>query len=833
MTLIWDALDSLMAWLCQVIYPLIAYAYKLFYNIGTLRIIKDENLTPIYNRITLILGLVMLFVITFQLIQYVMEPDNFNDKEKGLGKVMYRMIISVILIAFVPNIFDFAFELQSDIMDNNIIQSIILGTKNEYNENWGGQFSASILHEFYRLNPNVSDYECTDSNGMNAESIINLNLNSLATKGNLNTLSYCITDKSRENEAENVIKFDGIIAVLSGALILWMLIIYCLDLGTRVVQLTYLQIIAPIPIIMYMLPKKDGAFEKWVKQCLTTFLDLFLRTAIICFVVLIISTITNSLTDINDNITASGQGDAIFTSLLKVCLVLGVMTFAKKAGDMLKELFPKGNAASGELGISPKRIPEPAKRVAGAGVGLVAGGTVGMARRIARNVKYGKQGKEEKAILNNRLENAKRSYRDAINEANDKTKSMADRNTAQARATAYKKEISDINSQISATNWKYRKSKMVRGTVASTLLGANKGMVAGLTTKGGFGGVSKATQSIIKENKALEEWQENGGTSSVNRVISGLSQRAGLNPTEVYDRRKEKIEKENTALSKYTDNFKKAKDAIEKDIDKGKCDEININARNYRLKQIEVERLTAQAGNLKLTDFKYKDGPDGTERQKAKSQIKSMLEIPQQKLTDEEISKLKIDSSSRIEYRKSAKILEIAERMWADDKVNNKNNTKFSTLKGQERENAISTMLDKLADSAYEEVNYEATVQEYEARAIEATDEAGALKKKATQEIGDALMNGGYKDKATGDVIYKNPEAEQFIAITKNAASDGSTDAEIFSDANLVTFANLDDLSKKASEQQNYNTINLYRMQQSPEYKAAQADKKYNENGKK
>lgn len=832
--MIWDALDSLMAWLCQVIYPLIAYAYKLFYNIGTLRIIKDENLTPIYNRITLILGLVMLFVVTFQLIQYIMEPDNFNDKEKGFGKVMYRMIISVILIAFVPNIFDFAFELQSDIMDNNIIQNIILGTKNEYNENWGGQFSASILHEFYRLNPNVSDYECTDSNGMDAKSIINLNLNSLSTKGNLNTLSYCINDKSRENEAENVIKFDGIIAVLSGALILWMLIMYCLDLGTRVVQLTYLQIIAPIPIIMYMLPKKDGAFEKWVKQCITTFLDLFLRTAIICFAVLIISTITNSLEAINDNISASSQGDAMFTSLLKVCLVLGVMTFAKKAGDMLKELFPKGNAASGELGLSTKnRIPEPAKRIAGAGVGIVAAGTVGMARRIAGNVKYGKQGKEEKAILNNRLENARRSYRDAMNEANDKTKSMADRNAAQTRATAYKKEISDINNKISATNWKYSKSRMVAGTVAGTLSGANKGMVAGLTTKGGFGGVSKATQSVIKENRSLEEWRENGGTSSVNRVISGLSQRAGLNPTEVFDKKKEKIEKENTALSKYTDNFKKAKETIEKDIDKGKCDAININARNYRLKQIEAERLTSQAGNLKLTDFRYKDGPSGIERQNAKSQIKSILEKPQQKLTDEEISRLKVDSSRRIECRKSAKILEIAERMWDNDKVNNKNNTKFSTLKDKERENAISTMLDKLADSVYEEVNYEATVQEYEARAIEATDEAGALKKKATQEIGDAIMNGGYKDRETGDVIYNNPEAEQFIAITKNAASDGSADTEIFSDVNLVTFANLDDLSKKASEQQNYNTVDLYRMQQSPEYKAAQADKKYNESGKK
>ena len=56
--MIWDALDSLMAWLCQVIYPLIAYSYKLFCNIGTLRIIKDENISAIYNRITLILGLI-------------------------------------------------------------------------------------------------------------------------------------------------------------------------------------------------------------------------------------------------------------------------------------------------------------------------------------------------------------------------------------------------------------------------------------------------------------------------------------------------------------------------------------------------------------------------------------------------------------------------------------------------------------------------------------------------------------------------------------------------------------------------------------------------------
>ena len=159
---VWDALNSLSAWLCQAIYPLIAYAYKLFYNIGTLRIIGDENISPIYNRITLILGLVMLFVVVFQLIQYIMQPDNFTDKEKGFGKVMTRMIVSILLIAFVPTIFDFAFELQSDIMSNNIIPNIVLGSQENYDENWGGYFSASVLKKFYKVNTNVNNYSCPE-----------------------------------------------------------------------------------------------------------------------------------------------------------------------------------------------------------------------------------------------------------------------------------------------------------------------------------------------------------------------------------------------------------------------------------------------------------------------------------------------------------------------------------------------------------------------------------------------------------------------------------------------------------------------------------------------
>ena len=820
--MIWDALNSLSAWLCKTIYPLIAYAYKLFYNIGVLRIIKNDKIEPIYQRITLILGLVMLFVITFQLIQYIMEPDNFTDKEKGFGKVMVRMVVSVALIAVVPYIFDFAFEVQSDIMSNNLIPKIILGG-GEINENWGNELSATVFEKFYQVNPNLDSPVCDDPSGTTAERIVNANLDDLRNNGRLGTaLDSCLNEKDKNNTNEKKIQFDGIIAVLAGGLILWMMIMYCLDLGVRVVQLTYLQIIAPIPIIMYMLPKKDGAFEKWTKQCLTTFLDLFIRTAIICFAVLIIDTLGTSFKDITSSVSASAQGDIVFTGLLYTCLVLGVMTFAKKAGDMLKELFPKGNAASGELGISAKRLPEPVKRVSGAAKGFAVGGAVGLVNRAASNISFARRGKEDKDKLKDRLQNSRTAYNNAMKIANDKTKSRTERANAFKEAQAYKKEMSSAKGELK----KYNTGRLIGGTVAGGLLGgANRGMIAGLTSKEGKGVVSKASKAVMQHNQAVDEWRENGGISTPNRMISGVMQGIGISPTIKYDTQKEKYEKENSALGKVTEYFGKGKEAIEKDIDDGKCDGISTKAREYRLKQIEAERLTAQAGNLKLTDFAYKNS---SERQNSKSKIESILKTPQQVLAQADYDKL--DTYGKIEYNKNQKLMALAEQYYDAD-PNKVSGKKLQDLTGQEKENAISRMLDRLADSACE-VSYEETVKEYERQSKDAKSEVVKLKKEAIQDIGDKVMAGGVKD-ASGQVIYQNAKAAQFIDLMKNAVNYGSSDADLLLNQDLTTFANLDDLNKAAGTQQTANADKITKMQQSAEYKAAQANKKYNDSGKK
>lgn len=822
--MIFDALNDLAAWLCQTIYPLIAYIYKLFSNIGTLRILEQDNIDPIYKRVTLILGLVMLFVVVFQLIQYIMEPDNFNDKEKGFGKVMLRMVISVCLIAITPTLFDIAFEIQDDIMNNHLIETLVLGSDNNYDENFGGQLSGTLLEQFYKVNPNLENAKC--KNGLQASEIVNLNIGELKDNNRLGkSMDVCLNETVNE---DRIIKFDGILAVLAGAIVLWMLAMYCLDLGVRVIQLTYLQVIAPIPIIMYMLPKKDGAFEKWVKQCLTTFLDLFIRTAIICFAILIISMLNSSVGSIGTNVAEGSQGDSLLETLIYVCLVLGVMTFAKKAGDMLKELFPKGNAASGELGLSTKnRIPEPAKRIAGAGVGLVTAGALGMARRMYGNGKSAlKRDKDVRDRLNRNYNDARSNYASAKEEY-DNLKSQgvtgARLNNAKSNMDSYEKTMNQYKRQLRTERAKTAgrvATGLGGGFVAGTLSGANKGMVAGLTTKGGFGGVSKATQSVIKENRALEEWRENGGTSSVNRIISGINQSIGINPTEVYDRRKEKLEKENTALSKVTEYFGKTKESIEKDIEDGKCDNVGSKAREYRMAQIKAETLAAQAGNLKLSDFRYQ-----TAEARTTGRTNILTTINQARQMKDYIGPLTVEEDKK--KRTMNRADELCKAIY-------KPGTTLEDLKPlatdskeekEQKENIINRILDQIADETARE-EYNAEVERLQQETKDAQSEVVKLKKEAVKEVGEAIMKG-----ETGD--YSNDKATQYIKMMQSAVNAGSGDADILAGRELVTYANLDDLNKEADARQRDNTSELNSMQQSPEYKAAQADKKYNEGGKK
>ncbi len=391
-----NGVRSLCATLCKIIYPLIGDVYNLFMDVAGLRILPNDVLEGIYSRITMFLTIIMLFYISFEFIKYIVEPDSMSDKEKGVSKIGIKLIAVVVLIAFVPKIFTLGYDVQDAILKNEIIPQIVLQKKGTANnkiqyKNIGRDFSVRMFSMFYYLEYGA-DKTSILCDGFICKDLVSANLNSLSEYGTLPYLTLGLDtkfekatgipalDESNASATTNAIHFDEFLSLTVGILVLYMLILYCIDIGTRAVQLVYLQIISPIPIIGILSPKKDGIFGKWCKQVIATYLDVFLRLFLLNFIILICTLLLSS-NGLNSNLESS-------ETFVKIVLILGLLAFAKKVPELLKELMPKGTVASGNLSL--KAGDRNLGRVAGGVIGAAAGTLVGATTGFAQGLRKGK-----------------------------------------------------------------------------------------------------------------------------------------------------------------------------------------------------------------------------------------------------------------------------------------------------------------------------------------------------------------------------------------------------------------------------------------------------------
>ena len=123
------------------------------------------------------------------------------------------------------------------------------------------------------------------------------------------------------------------------------LLSFSIEVAVRAIKLALLRLIAPVPILSYMDPKggKDGAFSSWVKALTSTYLDLFVRLALVYFVIYLIQDLI-----VNGLVINTGSGVVGVLSFILICI--GLFVFAKQAPKFLKEaLGMKGDAGTGLL----------------------------------------------------------------------------------------------------------------------------------------------------------------------------------------------------------------------------------------------------------------------------------------------------------------------------------------------------------------------------------------------------------------------------------------------------------------------------------------------------
>ena len=433
MDLIERLLRSIFFFLDSVIYSWIPTLYNTLITISRTSPLSQADIADMASRVYKLLAVFMIFKVTFSLIMYIVNPDDFSDKTKGVSKLITNIVISLALLILTPFIFRYAFELQTKILKNNTLMTVIFGKdlnrENNTIDTVGEQIAFVSIGPFITpdtsLFPKCSVLYTNEYDNETKKTVTKLNKECFGFEDvdeyvsddsiceGTNTLckavdnakgSYGITKDMLENYAggiqhsnyhllfrkevvlsttesnkknEFVLKYWCGFSTAVAVIILLYFITACMDIGLRSIKLAFLQLVAPIPILSYIDPKsgKDGMFKKWYQMSLKTYLSLFIRLLALYFAIYVIGRV-NNLTDIID-------ASYVSTMVIKVFIVIGALMFAKNFTKILEEL---GVKLDGGFQLNPiKKFNEQAlggKRITGA-AGALAAGTVDRAARLA------------------------------------------------------------------------------------------------------------------------------------------------------------------------------------------------------------------------------------------------------------------------------------------------------------------------------------------------------------------------------------------------------------------------------------------------------------------
>ena len=380
----------------EILFNFIGTLYDLLMAISRTSILTQGDIASFAARIEVLLGIFMLFKVSFSLITYVVNPDDFSDKSKGFGKLIQNSVISLILLVLVPYIFQMAFSLQTKVLEGNVLARLILGedlqqsgVEDNFLNEAGEKMAYYVMLPFFKPNYSInlgegSDLsECiniyerdeeTDKNVFSQackDALISVNENQGNGMDNTDVENYAngITNQSlgltfrmnaavstvgTDSDEQFVIDYKSIISTVVAVIVCLLLVSFCIDIGIRSIKLAFLQLIYPIPVISFMDPKggKDGMFSKWYKMCFSTFVSLFVRLLALYFGLYIISKVGRF--GVYDVV----NGSQITNGWVMIFVIIGVLMFIKQLPKILENMGIKLEG-EGKFSLNPlKKLEE-------------------------------------------------------------------------------------------------------------------------------------------------------------------------------------------------------------------------------------------------------------------------------------------------------------------------------------------------------------------------------------------------------------------------------------------------------------------------------------------
>ena len=439
-----DGIIGLLLTLDGFIYSLISSSYKIFMALAGARLLTASAYQAIANKIYILVGVMMLFVLAYAILKAIVDPDQITKGDMAGSKILKNVVIAIIGLTFSPVIFNFLYQAQGLILENNVLGNLFFRSSDESNQvNLGSQTVGNSTVELGTVIPDNAIHESggnivatavwqaffypsagdeADMNEITASTkdyflssglvaagcavavtaaavglgIVTFGLGALligaaggaacyaADKAIDNATAELIGDTMTLEEAytyssqtgdfeiytgfvteweEGTIHYTFLISTIIGIFVCYAFISFSIDMGMRCAKLAYYQIIAPIPLILQVLPSFKQQFKNYISSVISTFLEVFIRITVVYVVVYI-------MCHINDMFSTEGFWNNLgFWERMcaRALLIIGLVLFAKQAPKLISETFgiKSGNMS---LGIG-KKLAEGGAFGAGAVIG--------------------------------------------------------------------------------------------------------------------------------------------------------------------------------------------------------------------------------------------------------------------------------------------------------------------------------------------------------------------------------------------------------------------------------------------------------------------------------
>lgn len=330
----------------SVIYGVASALFRIIFDLANVQFFTNDQIKAVTSRVYIVVGVLMLFKLVISAVQYLINPDAFEDKEKGLAGILKKTAISIGLIVIVPTVFQFLMAIQGPIIKT--LPSVILGaspSETINDQSIGFDLSFQVLSTFIRPREGKGG-SVSDSAGKVSGEI-----------HDMGSFMRYVTEGCGHwiwNWDENC-RYDYkiFISTISGAFLCYILLSMTLDVAIRTIKMGIIQLLAPIPISGYIVSK--DMLNKFVKTASSVYLDLFIRMGVIYFVIFAIQAILETGILGFGIVAGVDTGNWFRSIVVNVIIIYGLLMFASKAPKFITDLLGLPDVGSGDIADMFKR----------------------------------------------------------------------------------------------------------------------------------------------------------------------------------------------------------------------------------------------------------------------------------------------------------------------------------------------------------------------------------------------------------------------------------------------------------------------------------------------